>query len=144
MKISWGYKIAATYLLFVAGIMFLVFKASNEQYDLVVEDYYEQELKYQEVIDQKQRLAALSTKVELTHKEGSLEMALPGDFAGKAVEGEVYFYRPSDAGKDLRKAFRIQGNRHTLSLPAMQGMYDIKISWKSEGKTYFHEQKMFF
>ena len=52
MKLSWGHKIAATYLVFVAGMVFLVFKANNEKFDLVTKDYYGAELKYQEVIDQ--------------------------------------------------------------------------------------------
>ena len=60
MKISWGYKIAGAYLLFVAGIMFLVYKANNETYDLVTENYYEEELKFQNVIDKKQRASSLS------------------------------------------------------------------------------------
>ena len=43
------------YLAFVAGMGFLVFKASNQEFDLVTKDYYEQELKYQQVIDQSAR-----------------------------------------------------------------------------------------
>ena len=60
MKISWGHKILFAYLAFVAGIMFLVFKASQEDYDLVTANYYEAELKYQDIIDQKENTARLS------------------------------------------------------------------------------------
>ena len=59
MKLSWGYKIAFVYIIFVAGIGFLVFKASSQKFDLVTKDYYDQELKYQEVIDQAANTAML-------------------------------------------------------------------------------------
>jgi hypothetical protein len=52
MKLSWGYKIMFVYIAFVAGMGFLVFKASSQKFDLVTKDYYDQELKYQQVIDQ--------------------------------------------------------------------------------------------
>ena len=39
------------YAVFVAGIVFLVVKASSQKFDLVTKDYYEQELQYQNVID---------------------------------------------------------------------------------------------
>ena len=45
---NWGYKILTVYIIFIAGILFLVFKSSNQNQDLVTKDYYEQELKYQQ------------------------------------------------------------------------------------------------
>ena len=47
MKLNWGYKIAIFYILFVVGIVFLVFKASNQKVDLVTADYYGEEVRYQ-------------------------------------------------------------------------------------------------
>ena len=44
---NWGYKIILVYVLFVAGIVFLVVRSSMENTDLVTSDYYEKELKYQ-------------------------------------------------------------------------------------------------
>ena len=60
MRISWGYIITAGYLVFVTGIVFLVYKASSQKFDLVTKDYYEQELKYQDVSDESANTAKLS------------------------------------------------------------------------------------
>ena len=49
---NWGYKILMVYVIFIAGILLLVFKSSSQNQDLVTEDYYEQELKYQQKIDE--------------------------------------------------------------------------------------------
>ena len=83
MKISWGYKIAGVYLLFVAGILFLVFKANNENYDLVTENYYEEELKFQNVIDQKDRSYSLSALPEINFENGELIIQFPQELAGE-------------------------------------------------------------
>ena len=77
MKLSWGYKIMFVYLAFVAGIGFLVFKASNQEFDLVTKDYYEQELKYQQVIDQSANASKLSTPVSIEKKEEQLKISFP-------------------------------------------------------------------
>ena len=63
---NWGYKILMVYILFVAGIMVMVFMSSTQNTDLVTTDYYEKELVYQQKIDQISRTSALSAKVAIT------------------------------------------------------------------------------
>ena len=52
MKFNWGYKILFVYLSFAGGILYLVYRTSLENRDLVSDNYYEEELAYQKVIDQ--------------------------------------------------------------------------------------------
>ena len=59
MKFNWGYKITVFYLVFIAGIMYLVIQSSRQKMDLVTTDYYAQELKYQDKIDQSKRAGEL-------------------------------------------------------------------------------------
>jgi len=145
MRISWGHKIASVYLVFVAGILFLVFKANSQHWDLVTDDYYEAELKYQDVIDRKANVQALSAMPVYTKTESTVQIRLPLEFEGSAVKGNVYLYRPSDAALDIRKDFSITGRSYNLILPRkLQGMYTIKLSWERAGKEYFDEQQLFF
>jgi len=144
MKISWGHKIAFAYIAFVCGILFLVFKASGERYDLVTENYYEAELQYQSVIDQKANLARLSGTPLVRHHSDTLSFTLPAECRHTEATGEVYLYSPSDAKKDLRQPFTITDGRFTMLLPRLSGMYDLKLSWKANGHAYLMEQKLFF
>jgi hypothetical protein len=48
---NWGYKIAITFILFGALIIFMVVKSFQQNIDLVTDDYYQEELKYQQQID---------------------------------------------------------------------------------------------
>jgi hypothetical protein len=145
MRISWGYKIAIFYLSFVFGILFLVYKANSESFDLVTENYYEAELKYQDVIDQKSNASQLSAPPVINHSINSISIQLPKEFANKSVEGEIYLYRPSDATKDLRKSFTTRDGFFRLDLgKELSGSYDIKLTWKAGGKEFLQEQKLFF
>lgn len=145
MRISWGYKIFIGYSLFVVGILFLVYKASKQNYDLVTENYYEAELKYQEVIDQKANVANLSAPPKIQHTINSVAVQLPQEFAGKPVQGEVYLYRASDASKDIRQNFTTSDGFYKLQMPKeLSGMYVVKLSWQSGGKTFYHESSLFF
>lgn len=145
MKLSWGHKIAGVYLFFVAGMLTLVYRATQQDYDLVTEDYYGAELKYQAVIDQKARTAHLSAPPQIRVQEGRLLVQLPAEFRDKATEGELYLYCPANDRNDLRRTFNITENAFSLPLPAtIKGLFQIKLSWKSGGQTYFHEQKEFF
>ena len=144
MKLSWGYKITFVYIAFVAGIGVLVFKASNQKFDLVTKDYYDQELKYQQVIDQAANASKLSAPVTIERKEGELKINFPDEMKNKKKLVDFYLYYAADAKKDFRKSFELSENELTQALPAgMKGMYELKLSWESGGIKYYSEQKYF-
>lgn len=145
MKINWGYKILIVYVVFVTGILFLVYKANQEKFDLVTSNYYEAELKYQDVIDQKARVAELSAPPRVTHSTGNISIALPQEFLNKKVDGEIHLYRASDASKDIRRSFSTSGGFVELKFDApLSGMYQLKLSWQQGKQRFYHEQRIFF
>jgi nitrogen fixation protein FixH len=145
MKISWGHKILFVYLGFVAGILFLVYRASREKFDLVTPNYYESELKFQNVIDDKQRVAHLSAPPKITHSVNTVGIQLPDEFLNRNVKGELYLYRPSDASKDVKKSFTANSGFIEVALDKdLSGAYEVKLSWQAEGKTFYNEQRIFF
>ena len=145
MKISWGHKILFVYLAFVAGILFLVYKANQEKFDLVTPNYYDAELKFQKVIDDRQNVSELTAPPKITHSVNSVGIQLPGEFLNKEVKGQLYLYRPSDASKDLTMDFSTTKSFIELSLNKdLSGVYEAKLSWQADGKTYYNEQRIFF
>jgi hypothetical protein len=145
MKISWGYKIAMVYLVFVAGIAYLVYRANQEKFDLVNKDYYEQELKYQEVIDQSANASRLSMPVKVEKNESDLKIIFPDELKGKKKNIGFYLYCPSDARRDFKINLETGENEIRQALPAgTAGQYELKLSWETEGVKYYHEQKIFF
>jgi len=145
MRLNWGYKIFIAYTTFAAGILFLAYKASQQNFDLVTENYYEAELKYQDVIDQKGNVSELSEPPKISHTVNTVSVQLPKEFANKNVQGEIYLYRPSDASKDVHQSFATGQGFYEMSLgKELSGLYDMKLSWQADGKRFFNEQRVFF
>jgi hypothetical protein len=145
MKLSCGHIITSGYLVFVTGIGFLVYKASSQKFDLVTKDYYEQELKYQDVIDQSANTLKLSAPVIVEKKNGHLQIVFPAEMKDKLKAIDFYLYYPADAKKDFRKTIETKDNYLIEPLPTlMKGMYELKLSWQAEGVRYYFEKKLFF
>ena len=145
MKITWGHKIAGVYLLFVAGILFLVYKAIHEDFDLVTKDYYGEELKYQQVIDQTENSTKLSVPVHVEKTEGQLKISFPEEMRNKKKNVDFYLYYPADEKKDFRIKIETSEMEFTQPLPAgITGMYELQLTWQADSLKYFHKQKIFF
>jgi nitrogen fixation protein FixH len=141
---SWGYKILLVYGIFVAGILFMVFKSSSQKMDLVTTDYYEKELKYQEKIDESGRTNALSESVRYEVKGNQMRIHFPKDFAGKKITGIAELYCPSNQARDVTKEFAIQDTALQIVIPAInRGQYELHITWQAEGVSYYFEKKLF-
>jgi len=141
---NWGYKILFVYLAFISGILFMVFRSAGEKTDLVAPDYYAQELKYQDKIDQSQRTASLSSPLQYSIANGRLNIIFPGDFKGKSLEGSIVLYCPADKRKDLEQPFTVQDEAASLALPVgYAGLFELQVSWKAEGNTYYFEKRVF-
>lgn len=141
---NWGTKIAVIFGVFVAGIVFMVYKSSRQNTDLVMPDYYEQELKYQDLIDAGRRTAALSSKVSCTLKNETIEIVFPKEMKGQEIKGMVWLYCVADKQKDLKKDFT--SNSALFHMPynaSNKGLFEIKINWQAGGQSYYHEQKIF-
>jgi hypothetical protein len=102
---NWGYKIMLVYLIFIFGMVFMVFKSSEQNIQLVTEDYYAKELLYQKKIDEFNRTASLSKPLEVTFNNQTLTIIFPDDFMSKKIAGEVILYCPSDEKMDIHKLF---------------------------------------
>jgi len=140
---NWGYKILIVYGCFVVGIIFMVFKSSNQKMDLVTTDYYGKELKYQQIIDQSKRANELSEAIQYKINDNRLSIVFPKDFAGKNITGTVELYYPADENKDLKKEFSLKDSMFSMPVgTANKGLYELHISWQADGKDYYFEKKI--
>lgn len=142
---NWGYKILFVYIAFIAGILFMVFKSSLQRFDLVTEDYYAKELKYQDKIDEMNRVSALSAPVKYEFKGKFLVIEFPNDFAGKKLVGEAVLYCPADETRDIKKRFSVQDEPLVLPVSGVKnGLYELHLGWQDGGITYYFEKKILF
>lgn len=141
---NWGVKITIVFSLFVAGMLFMVFKSARQNMDLVVPDYYEQELKYQNVIDATIRTSALSDQVRCRQKNDSLLIVFSNEMNNNLVKAEVWLYCIADKKKDDKKIFTTSNALIGMPLkPANKGLHEVIVNWQMNGLTYYHKQKIF-
>ena len=138
---NWGNKLLITFLVFGAGMTYLVYRSMHTNFDLVEKDYYKTELKYQQVIDASDRATSLSAPVKFQQTSSGILVQLPAEMMHSDVSGEIWFYCSYSSDKDRKFRIRLNDDASQL-LPAEKifpGTYTVKTSWTTLGKTYYSE-----
>jgi nitrogen fixation protein FixH len=137
----WGKGILISIIIFLAGTAFMVVIAFNSPTDLVIKNYYEKGVKYQEQIDRINRTNALAEKVNFEFTGNGLHIKLPKQFSPDKIKGEVSFYRPSDAKEDMNIPLTTDdsGTMFISTERLERGFWKAELNWSAEGKDYFKE-----
>jgi hypothetical protein len=137
---NWGKGIVLVYSVFVLGILYLVYQSKQQKLDLVYEDYYAQELMFQNQIDATQRVEDAGEKPSLVRKEGGVFLLIPSA-KGIQVSGSLTAYCASDKSKDqlMRLNQTTAGLWRLPVLDLKSGRYTFKIKWKQLGELYYSE-----
>lgn len=101
MKFTWGTGIALTLTAFVLAMAFAVYKVMQQDYDLVTTDYYEQELIYQQKIDQKNNALSLGEAVKLEPTVEGVFIGMPEKLKGQVGDLEIEMYCVTDDELDF-------------------------------------------
>lgn len=138
---NWGVKILIAYLLFLVSVLASVFFAMNQKIELVTDNYYEKELKYQEQIDKLQRTKLLNEKTEIRLLDKHIRIKFPAIPDKNNEKSFIFLYRPSDISKDLK--LRVSADSLGVQLvPAdklVKGFWKIKLEWVANGMEYYDE-----
>jgi FixH len=141
---NWGNKLLLTFLVFGAGMAYLVYRSVNTNYELVEKDYYKSEIRYQEVIDATGRVNQLSSPVTIGQSDAGIVLQLPAEMKNRDITGDILFYCAYDEKKDKRFSLEPDAEAKQLfqSSAVLPGNYTVKISWATEGKNYFTEKRL--
>jgi hypothetical protein len=123
-------------------ISYMVYRCVQTPVNLVSEQYYKDELAYQQVIDGTKQANALVGKVQLSLMPDGIRIDLPQEMRGKPVKGTIFFYCPSDAASDRHFSLGMdtRGEQEIEKGMVPNGHYTVKVSWQNGGVNYFMEQ----
>lgn len=138
---DWGKGIVLVFIVF-AGIMISMVTICMKKDDLhlVTQNYYEEEIKYQEHIDKVINANGLSYEALLFDRvQKSVSINLP-----VGAKAELHLFRPSDARLDQKLEVAVVNETATVvNLAKLKpGYWLMKLTWSSEGKSYYQEQKI--
>ena len=137
---NWGNKIVIAFILFASFIGYMVVRAFQEDFDLVAEDYYAQEINYQEKLNKLSNTALANKNVSVSQTASLLRFQFPDK-----ADGEIQFYHPSR--KMFDRTFEIQltgdGIQTIEKKELVPGNYRINISWNTSGEEYLQQQTIY-
>jgi hypothetical protein len=142
---NWGKAIVIVLAGFAVFIVSLVVLMYRQNIDLVADDYYMQELEFQQKIDRSNNLAALDGKLKVTFEGSKMLINLPEVLHGVSVSGKISMYRPSNAIFDFSEHFE---NITTGQIPldvskALKGKWEVKLDFVAEGVEYYFTEKLY-
>jgi len=145
IKISWGTGIVILIGVFLGISISTGIYMMSQDVNLVADDYYDKEIKYQHQIDRIERTKKLNEENIIAYNGTTIIIKLPPKLKNKNVEGEIHFYRPSDASADLRIPLSIDSSGvQVIPVSALtKGLWTVKVDWLVHGNEYFNEKRLF-
>ncbi|HZJ36218.1 MAG TPA: FixH family protein [Gillisia sp.] len=148
MKINWGTGIVIAMIAFMSFILYFVVKMFTDdqyEYDLVVEEYYKQEIGFQDELNAEKNAIELAEKVVIEQTEIGVLIDFPGGEASSNIDGIVTFYRPSNKNLDFTKVILLEDQK--MFIPKNEiaaGRWNISVRWNQNGKTYLTRKNINF
>lgn len=140
---NWGKGLALSLIAFAAMMAAFGIASARRSEALVTEEYYEEELRFQDRIDAQDRAGALSAPVRIGIADGRVRLQFPPELAGKRITGELKLLRPNDPRAD--QALRVETVTSAFESAALDlwpGRYDAALAWAADGITYHTEEKL--
>ena len=120
----------------------MVYLSMRQRNEVVDNNYYEREMKYQQVIDGKKNLLSLGDAVTIQNDGAIIKVAFPPSTVTQLDSGSIQFMKLSNAKDD--KLIPMSSNKTALyQIPLSyiaKGLYKVRIDWSNEGTPYYHEQ----
>ncbi len=140
-KFNWGTGILIAIIVFMTITVVTVIFLMNQKVDLVTDNYYAKEIKYQQQIDRMNRTNEMTESVKINSDNEFIKIIFPKSSNLKNIKGTIQFYRPSDSGQDFTLPLVIDSSDQQLipSKILKKGFWKIKLDWTESSLDYYKE-----
>lgn len=144
LKFNWGTGIFIFVSIFMAFILTLVYKCSEQKVDLVSADYYDKEIQYQKQINRINNSSELATQIVISSENGSINVQFPEAFKNSKLIGNITFFKPDNAANDFEVPLKLNESlmQSISSKNLAPGRWNVKVTYNDENKEYYAEQKI--
>ena len=145
---NWGTGVVIAMISFIAFILTFVYRSvvvDKYQHELVSEDYYKDELLYQEEIDKMTKARELEVDLSIKRTPDGLVLTFPTEFEAKDISGTIRLQRPSNKKLDYELAIELVENE--LLIPdehLVSGKYQVIVDWKYDSSEYLFKDVIFY
>ncbi|MBK9192893.1 MAG: FixH family protein [Crocinitomicaceae bacterium] len=142
---NWGKSITIFMVLFMGFILSMVYYAFTKNADLVEENYYENELNYDQHKINRENYTGLTDQASIQTVPDGVQIYVPATET-PVKNGSIYFYRPDE--KKLDRNYELSLDEKNLQLlpysDFKEGYYDVRIEWSDAQKSYLFENNISF
>lgn len=128
---NWGKSIVLVFIGFAIFIGILVTVCVKQQVNLVSKDYYQEELNYQQEIDELNNAAKLESKPIIIVDQKLIQIS-------GIQQGKLNLLRPSDSRFDA--SFVLDSTKIFDLSKYPSGRYNASLRWEVNGKKYLIQQ----
>ena len=126
----------------------LVVISMNQDVNLVAEDYYEQEIKYQDQIDRVKNFNDLELRpvLKIDNNTGKCFLTFPDELVQIGdISGKVHFFRPSDSKQDIIFELNLtKSNSVSMDInDLIDGLWEVRVSWSDSNKEYYFVEAVY-
>lgn len=147
-RLNWGTGIVIAMLSFMIFILSFVYKSlamDKYQHELVSEDYYKDELHYQEEIDKLNNSHSLEQDIVLTNSKEGVLVSFPKNIAQESIVGSIYFQRLSNEKLDFTEQIKLSGHQQMIPVEKLvSGKWIVKIDWETGQDKYLFKESLFY
>src|SRR5690606_40463241 len=137
-----------SFIAFIRFIMYFIITMNvNKKYDhdLVIENYYQQELEFQNDINKQLKGNNLDENITWSKTDEGIIISFPKAFEPNLITGNVFLYRPSNKQFDFETSISL--SEHTLLIPderLLDGRWNIKVDWQYDGNSYVFKKEIIY
>ena len=142
---NWGHKIAIVIVIFLVGMLSMVYFALQQTNEMIDDQYYQKEMTYQQVIDAQQNLQDISDDNLVSQTMYEMVFTLPTGTYEKLEKGNIELIRNDSKSKDVQLAIVPNGsNRRVISKSTLsKGVYKARIRWTSDKREFYKEESVY-
>lgn len=140
---NWGHKITLVITIFIltmVGMVYISFKQTNEMMD---ENYYDKEIKYQKLIDASKNLNQIFKDSLLILENSEIKMQFPVETYNHFNNGKIEFLCNDKQKNDV--TLELKPNNDGVFIvdksKLKQGSYTARIYWENNNLSYYKEEK---
>jgi len=148
LKLNWPTGIVIAILSFMIFILSFVYKSiavDKYQHELISEDYYKDELHYQEEIDKLNNAKTLESDVELTNSKEGITIEFPKNIDENKIAGTITFLRLSNEKLDFTEDIQLTAHKQLIpSNKIVSGKWIVRIEWQNGDQEYLYKESWFY
>ncbi|HMP89246.1 MAG TPA: FixH family protein [Kiritimatiellia bacterium] len=142
MKNPWPIALTTLIVCAFSASTWVAVTMIRQKVDLVIPDYYEQDLRHSERMAQEIRARELAQPLAVRPNFQDRHITL--DFPDPSAEGTIQLYRPSDSSMD--QSLAIEADKHGQQLVSLSGLasglWRINVAWRQSGEDYYHSEPL--